>query len=198
LQRLAAARGATVQAAVLSAFVRTLARATDRPDVTVGVALTRRGVDVGHEAVGQFVSVLPVRFRLPADLDAVGCLEVAVRTVHDAQRHCATDPEAVLAAARAGQARWAGQPFHVDFSWEDEVGPLDFEGLESTWSVEFNGWSDAELTFDLMRRGDGVVGRVVGRRAPTADVRTAAFLDDMTRCLHELVDDLAREQRHDR
>ncbi|WP_370964552.1 AMP-binding protein [Amycolatopsis sp. cg9] len=197
LRRLAAARGATVQAAVLSAFVRTLARVTDQSDVTVGVALTRRGVDVSHEAVGQFVSVLPVRFRLPADLDAVGCLEVAVRTVHDAQRHCATDPQAVLTAARTGQVRWAAQPFHVNFSWEDDLAPLDFEGCETTWSVEFNGWSDAELTFDLMRRGDDVVGRVVGRQATTAEVRTEAFLADLTRCLHELMDDLARERRHD-
>jgi acyl carrier protein len=198
VQRRAAARGATVQAAVLSAFVRALARAAGEPDVTVGVALTRRGGDVSYEAVGQFVSVLPVRFRLPADLDAVACLDEVVRTVHRAQRHCATDPEAVLTAARTGQGRWAGQPFHVDFSWEDDVAPLDFAGLESTWSVEFNGWSDSELTFDLMRRGDGVVGRVVGRQATTANVETASFLADMTRCLHELVADLAREQRHDR
>ncbi len=197
LQRLAAARGATVQAAVLSAFVRAVASAAGERDVTVGVALTRRGVDVSPETVGQFVSVLPIRFRLPADLGAVACLEVAVRTVHGAQRHCGTDPQAVLTAARAGQGRWTGQPFHVGFSWEDDVPALDFEGLESSWAVEFNGWSDSALTFDLVRRGDGIVGRVIGRQATTADVRTAAFLEAMTWCLQELITELKREQRHD-
>jgi hypothetical protein len=49
-----------------------------------------------------------------------------------------------------------------------------------------------------MRRGDRVVGRVVGRRATTEDVDTAAFLADMTRCLHDLVADLAGEERHAR
>ena len=198
LQRLAATRGATVQAAVLSAFVRAVARATGESDVTVGVALTRRGVDVSSEAVGQFVSVLPVRFRLPEGMAAVACLEEAVRTVHGAQRHCATDPSAVLAAARTGQGQWtADQPFHVGFSWEDELPALDFAGLESSWAVEFNGWSDSELTFELARRGERVAGRVIGRQATTADVQTAAFLQDLTRCLHDLISELKRGQRND-
>jgi amino acid adenylation domain-containing protein len=196
LQRLAAARGATLQAAVLSAFLRSAARAADQLDVTVGVALSPRGVEVSAEAVGQYVSVLPVRFRLPADLDPVTCLDAVVRTVYDAQRHSGTDPEAVLTAARTGQGRGNGQPFHVGFSWEDDVPAPDFDGLETSWAIEFNGWSDSELTFELVRRGDRIVGRVVGRHATTGDVQTAAFLTDLTHSLHELTSELRRE-RHD-
>ncbi len=197
LQRLAATRGATVQAAVLSAFIRALAQTTGERDVTMGVALTRRGVDVGAEAVGQFVSVLPVRFALPEGLAPAACLEGARRTVQGAPRHCAADPEAVLTAARTGQRQWTGHPFHVGFSWEDELPTLDFAGLESSWAVEFNGWSDAELTFDLARRGDRVAGRVVGRKATTAQARTEDFLQDLTRCLYDLIGELEGGPRRD-
>ncbi|MDX3752851.1 AMP-binding protein [Streptomyces sp. AK08-02] len=188
LRRAAAAHGVTPQSLLLAAFVRTLARQTGTLDVTVGVPVSRRGTDTGFAAIGQYVSVLPVRFRLPAGLAPASCLAAVARTMSEVQRHGALDPAVILEAARSGQGRSAGDPFRVVFAWEDELPAPEFAGLESFWDLEFNGWSESDLTVELADRGHTVAGRIVGRQATSTDVDVPGLMRALVENIREIVD----------
>lgn len=191
LRLMAAARGVTLHTLVLSAFLRTIAGATGTSDVVIGMPLSRRGLDVSFSAVGQFASVLPVRFRLPGDLSPDGCLDVVGQTMLAAQRHCVADPEAILEAVRAQQGRFTGDPFRVVFAWEDDLPAPEFAGLEASWSLEFGGWSASELTVELAPHEDVIAGRVIGRLDSSAEVDVGGFMRALAK---DLAAELTRQQ----
>ncbi|UWM47630.1 amino acid adenylation domain-containing protein [Streptomyces carpaticus] len=194
LRRTAAAAGVTAQALVLTAFLRSLAGTAGTRDLIVGVPLSRRGVDVAAGEIGQFVSVLPVRFTLPAGLAARDCLTTVAQTMRAAQRHCALDPAVVVEAARRGQGGAAtDDPFHVVFAWEDEQPAPRFAGLDCSWRLEFNGWSETDLTIELADTGGTVAGRVVGRAAAGARNEAAALMAALGTEIRALGAELAGE-----
>lgn len=189
--RAAAARaGVTPQTLMLASFVRWLARDTGTHDITIGVPVSRRGVDVDSFAIGQYASVLPVRFLLPDNLAARGCLEAVGSRMREAQRHSAVDPALVLEAARSGQDSAVGDPFRLVFAWEDEIPAPVFAGLDSAWKLEFNGWSEADLTVELADLGDGIGGRVVGRRTTSTDVDVDRLMRGFTLSAQEMIVEL--------
>lgn len=192
LRRAASACGATLHALTLSCFVRALARTLDTTDVLIGVLISRRGFDVDVDAVGQFVTVLPVRFRLPEGLDPVVCLDAVAEQVRQVQRHSGADPAEILEVVRGAQGV-AGRPFDVVFAWEDETPRPRFAGLTASWSLQFTGWSEWDLTVELADQGDMVAGQAVGRRATSADVDVDELMRGVSACATELIAELRTE-----
>jgi non-ribosomal peptide synthetase component F len=192
LRRAAGARAATLHALTLSCFVRALARSLSTTDLTIGVLVSRRGVDVDADAVGEFVTVLPVRFRLPDGLDPVACLDTVTEQIRLVQRHSATDPAEILDVVRA-QRGGQGSSFHIAFAWEDETPEPRFAGLTASWSLLFNGWSEYDLTVELADHGDVVAGQVVGKQATSARVDVDGLMRQVSACVAELATALAPE-----
>lgn len=187
LRQAAASRGGTIQALMLSSLLRVVARETGQVDLVVGVPISRRGLDVDPAAIGQFVSNLPVRFRLPRDLSPAACLDVVTRTIRQAQRNCAVDPALILKAARRELAPATAEAFHLVFAWEDEHATPVFAGMDTSWKLEFNGWSDVNLVVELSDHGDVVAGRVIGRQATSSDVDVDKLVHALEESLGELL-----------
>jgi amino acid adenylation domain-containing protein len=187
LRQTAARAGATLHTLLLSAFLRTVAKAVGTVDLIIGVPISLRGMDVAYAAtVGQFVSVLPIRFALPADLSPSGCLAVVVHTMQSAQQHCAVDPEAVLATIRADYERAPDETARIVFASQEEAPTAEFAGLESSWAMEVSGYSAYDLAFDFTARRDVITGRVTGRRASCVDIDVPGIFRDMTENVDEL------------
>ncbi|MFI9643397.1 AMP-binding protein [Micromonospora sp. NPDC051925] len=183
LRRAAAARGGTMQAAALSSLLRVMALESDTTDLILGIPFSRRGVDVEPTAIGQFVSNLPLRFQLPQDLAPTACMTAVTRTLRLARRHSSIDAEAIRNLVRPKRADGTADFFHVAFSWEDELPKPAFAGLDTSWELAFNGWSDVNLVVELSVRDGRLAGRVIGRQATGADVDVDRLGDALGRSL---------------
>jgi hypothetical protein len=136
--------------------------------------------------VGQYVNNLPVRFVLPADLDPLACAEVVARAVRETQRHCAIDPAEIQRLVRDVEAA-GGEMFHLVFAWEDERAEPAYAGLDSSWALEFNGWSDVNTVVELSGHGGAVAGRLIGRRSTSADIDVDGLMDALAASVAEFV-----------
>jgi acyl-CoA synthetase (AMP-forming)/AMP-acid ligase II/acyl carrier protein len=189
----AGARGATLQSAVLSCVVRALAELSGQWDVLLGIPVSRRGIDVPTDAIGQYSSGLPMRFVL-TDRTAIGCLDVVADRIRLVLDHPRVDPGAVLEEIRAQ----GGDPaFQVAFGWDEETAPLELPGLEVKHRLEFSGWAEWGLTVELAVRDHAIEGRLFGRTKALAAVNLAEFSEVITECARDLINEL-RGDLHDR
>ena len=187
LRQAAAACGVTMQTLMLSSLLRVVARQSGQVDLVIGVPISRRGVDVDASVVGQYVNNLPIRCTLPADLDPLACADVVSVAIRQAQRHCAIDPAEIQRLLRDGSDSAGVEMFHLVFAWEDERVEPEYAGLESSWALEFNGWSDVNTVLELSGHGDAVAGRLIGRQATSAEVDADALIGALAASVGEFV-----------
>lgn len=53
--------------------------------------------------------------------------------------------------------------------------------------MEFNGWSESDLTLELSGHGPVVAGRAIGRRASSADADVEQLVRAMRKSVHDLM-----------
>ena len=184
------ARGFTLQEGVLTSVVRTIATAVNSSDVTLGIAVSRRGVDVPPEAIGQYAAALPVRFTVPPNMSAERLLTTVAATVRGVVDHCDVDPRDVLAIAREETRGGVGRPpFPMVFSWNEPHRGLDLGSTGSTWRLEFTGRVTHDLLLELAYEAEELRGALHVKRAANAGVDVEALMDS----LQENIRTLSRE-----
>ncbi|MGV0397118.1 condensation domain-containing protein [Corynebacterium suicordis] len=89
LQRAAQSVSATPSALVQTAWALTLAALTGRPDVTFGVTVSGRPVDMPQMAavVGLFINTVPLRFSFDANLSLSACVQAISERMSEIGEH---------------------------------------------------------------------------------------------------------------
>jgi arthrofactin-type cyclic lipopeptide synthetase C len=190
LRALAAKRGATLQAAILSCAIRALADSTGQTDLLLGVPISRRLADAPMDAVGQCTSAMPVRFDVSGAIGAVAMLDRVSDRMRNVLAHPRVDPAEVFSALRAARAGYDGPVFEIVFAWEEATPPLDMPGLAASWRLEFNGWSEWGMTIGLSFEDGRVLGRIYGRQDRLARVDLDSFTRQVAACGHNLLAEL--------
>lgn len=190
LHALAAARGCTLQTAVLSCVVRALASLSARDDILVAVPVSRRGTDVPARAIGQFSSALPVPFEVRDATSALDCLDSVSARMHTILDHPRVNVASVLEIVRTGGT---GPTHQIAFAWDEDAAPLVMPGLVVDWQLEFNGWSEWGLTVELAAHPEEISGRLCGRLSTVTEADLDRFVDVMAQCGRDLLDDLASD-----
>lgn len=129
LEQRARMLGVTPYAIMLAAFGLTLGKYCGSEDVTLGTAMNCRQLPETMSMPGMFVNILPLRLRLPADMDLKNYLQETAKLIEDARANSAC-PFSSLAALLAPE-RTAGRApvFDVLINYLEEIHCPDMAGL---------------------------------------------------------------------
>lgn len=195
LRAACAAHGITLQAALFACMVRWVATETANDDITLGVAVTRRGVDVPLDAIGQFAAAMPVRLVASRDVPVEETVSLAAATMRGVLDHCDVDPRDVLAIAREETRAEVGRPpFPLVFAWNEQQHGPDFAPIGGKWQLRFTGRVTYDVLVEFSHEADDLLAAIHVKRAANPGLDAEAMVNALQALIADIAHDLAWQQ----
>jgi amino acid adenylation domain-containing protein len=150
LKRLGSQQGCTLFTTLLAVYGLWLRRLTGREELVVGIPTADRAMDGGDRLVGHCINFLPLRCRIPDDLDFAGLLQEVKQDFLKAFEHRQFTFGSLIQKLNLPRDQSRMPLVQATFNVEHLAGGLKFSGLECELSANPHSFTGFDLNFNVL------------------------------------------------